>query len=186
VFSSEGSANGEFEIPEYISASPGGQIFVADENNSRVQEFSSTGQFLNTWGSGGDTSGLFTNPLGLDADVAGNVYVADEGNARIEKFYLGANPCTKGAGRGRGGRSRPAAAHAVPARRGGLLLLFESDRPDLAGDAGLWATLGFDRVQSVVAIDEPQNLLQIPLFRDEIRPFPAIWAGEKGCSRRKV
>ena len=33
--------------------------------------------------------------------------------------------------------------------------VFESDRPDLAGDAGLWATLGFDRVQSVVAIDEP-------------------------------
>lgn len=95
MFGSEGSANGEFEIPEYISASPGGQIFVADENNSRVQEFSSTGQFLNTWGSGGDTSGLFTNPLGLDADVAGNVYVADEGNARIEKFYLGVNPCTK-------------------------------------------------------------------------------------------
>ncbi len=33
--------------------------------------------------------------------------------------------------------------------------VFESDRPDLAGDAGLWAGLGFDRVQSVVAIDEP-------------------------------
>lgn len=26
---------------------------------------------------------------------------------------------------------------------------FESDRQDLAADAGLWAALGFDRVQSV-------------------------------------
>ena len=32
--------------------------------------------------------------------------------------------------------------------------VFESDRPDLAGDAGLWGSLGFDRVQPVVAIDE--------------------------------
>ena len=70
-------------------------VFVSDENNNRVQEFSSSGQFVNTWGSGGDTAGLFTNPLGLDGDVAGNVYVADEGNARIQKFYLGANACLK-------------------------------------------------------------------------------------------
>ena len=33
--------------------------------------------------------------------------------------------------------------------------VFESDRQDLAADAGLWAALGFDRVQSVMAIDEP-------------------------------
>jgi hypothetical protein len=33
--------------------------------------------------------------------------------------------------------------------------VFESERQDLAADAGLWAALGFDRVQSVMAIDEP-------------------------------
>ena len=38
---------------------------------------------------------------------------------------------------------------------GACAVVFESDRPDLAGDAGLWAGLGFDRVRSVVAIDEP-------------------------------
>ncbi len=92
-FGTEGSGNGQFEIPAYVSVASG-HVFVTDENNNRVQEFSTAGQFQATWGSGGDTPGLFTNPLGISADVAGNVYVADQGNSRIQKFYLGPSPCS--------------------------------------------------------------------------------------------
>src|SRR5438067_1937890 len=69
-----GTGNGQFDLPAYDALDSGGNLFVTDENNHRVQEFTQPGPFLNAWGTGTE----FTSALGISVDVAGNVYVADE------------------------------------------------------------------------------------------------------------
>ena len=48
--------------------------------------FSSTGTYLDRWGSFGAGAGQFSSPSGIAVDASGNVYVADTGNNRIEMF----------------------------------------------------------------------------------------------------
>ena len=48
-----GMANGHFRIPDGIAVDAAGRVFVADRENNRVQEFSSTGTYLAKWGARG-------------------------------------------------------------------------------------------------------------------------------------
>ena len=69
-----------------------GDVYVADRDNNRIEEFTSQGGFLRTLGrNGGDGSagsgnGEFRAPRGVVTDALGNLYVADSANNRIEKF----------------------------------------------------------------------------------------------------
>src|SRR5258708_1906306 len=81
-----GMGNGQFDIAAYDAVDSGGNLFVSDENNHRIQEFTQAGPFLNAWGT-------FTSPLGVSVDVAGNVYVADFGMNMMHKYFAGLNPC---------------------------------------------------------------------------------------------
>jgi len=97
-FGSKGTGNGQFAAPTGDPAdftSPMGvavdrttdNIVVSDGGNSRVEIFSSTGQFLNTFGSFGTPLGQFQTPLGVDADpTTCNLVVDDYGNYRVEIF----------------------------------------------------------------------------------------------------
>jgi hypothetical protein len=49
-----GSGAGEFDTPWGIAVAPNGNVYVRDYRNKRVQEFSSTGQFLLMFGGGVD------------------------------------------------------------------------------------------------------------------------------------
>jgi DNA-binding beta-propeller fold protein YncE len=94
AWGSRGSANGQFFVPLYVATDTGGNVYVADSGNDRVQKFTSTGAFITTWGSKGAGSGQFAEegPRGVATDATGNVYVADHGspltpgNFRIQKF----------------------------------------------------------------------------------------------------
>ena len=82
-----GNANGQLKNPSWVAVSPTtGNVYVVDNGNSRVQEFSSSGVYVTQWGSNGNGNDQFNNPNGITVDAAGNVYVADYGNNRIEKF----------------------------------------------------------------------------------------------------
>jgi DNA-binding beta-propeller fold protein YncE len=104
------------QIPRGIAADPNsGHVFVADQANRRVVEFSALGTFLGTWGwdviangpddagtgfevcvrargdickagVAGDGSGQLAAPLGVGVDSAGNVYVVDFPNNRVQEF----------------------------------------------------------------------------------------------------
>jgi DNA-binding beta-propeller fold protein YncE len=61
-------------------------VYVTDQANSRVDEFSSSGAFVRTFGSYGTNEGQVKSEAGVAVDSSGNVWVADYGNNRIEEF----------------------------------------------------------------------------------------------------
>jgi DNA-binding beta-propeller fold protein YncE len=62
-----------------------GEVWVSDTGNNRVQEFSATGEFIQSVGSYGHGEGQFSGPEGI-ALSNGEVYVADLENKRVEEF----------------------------------------------------------------------------------------------------
>jgi tripartite motif-containing protein 71 len=91
VIGQEGSGNGEFNNPGFVSVDEQGNIYVADFDNNRIQKFDYTGQFLATWGTVGSGDGEFVQPLDVAVDQAGNMYVVDFGNDRIQKLDVQGN-----------------------------------------------------------------------------------------------
>ena len=103
-FGSNGSGDGQFNVPYGITLDPAGNIYVADTGNDRIQIFDSSGTFLSKFGSEcfllnpgncvdpdgagplelGD--GQFNVPRGITLDTAGNIYVAGTNNHRIQIF----------------------------------------------------------------------------------------------------
>src|SRR5262245_42046377 len=86
---SGGTGDGQFGMsagPEGIAPGVGGNIYVVDRGNSRVEVFSPTGAYLTQWGSFGTGDGQFNTPFGLAVGPTGDVYVVDTGNFRVEKF----------------------------------------------------------------------------------------------------
>ena len=72
--------------PFDVAVDGGGNVFVADTNNNRIQKFTNTGTFLTKWGSMGSGDGQFSSPERVAVDGSGSVFVADTNNHRIQKF----------------------------------------------------------------------------------------------------
>ncbi len=81
-----GKGAGEFEHPQGIAVDPEGNVYVADTNNHRIQNFSSNGAFIKAFGKLGTGNGQFKEPNAVALDHEGNVYVTDTWNQRIQKF----------------------------------------------------------------------------------------------------
>jgi tripartite motif-containing protein 71 len=102
-----GAASGEFNEPKGIAVTSGGDVYVSDTVNNRVQEFTEKGEFIATFGfdvnekgaeqfevcttkcqagKAGSGNGEFNVPIGLAVDAAGNIWVADRSNSRVEEF----------------------------------------------------------------------------------------------------
>jgi tripartite motif-containing protein 71 len=60
-----------------IAVDSNGYVYVADQENNRVQKFTSTGSFITKWGSQGSGDGQFYFPVGVAVDSNGYVYVAE-------------------------------------------------------------------------------------------------------------
>jgi DNA-binding beta-propeller fold protein YncE len=82
----EAYADVRFNEPEGVAVSSSGNVYVADEENSRIQKFTKTGKFIRTWGTYGTGNGQFDEPKNIALDSLGNVYVTDYGNNRVQKF----------------------------------------------------------------------------------------------------
>jgi sugar lactone lactonase YvrE len=85
-FGAAGSGAGQLSHPADLAVDSNGNIWVADENNNRIEKFGYKGEYLAAYGSLGSGNGQFNHPTGIAVDSAGNVYVADTGNNRIEKL----------------------------------------------------------------------------------------------------
>lgn len=86
----QGTGDGQFWNPTGVAVDDSGNVYVTEQNNDRVQKFTSNGAFVKTWGSYGNGNGQFTGPECIAVDRNGFVYVGDggvpAGNKRIQKF----------------------------------------------------------------------------------------------------
>ncbi len=86
---SSGSGDSQFRFVSAIAVHPSGNVYVADNGNSRVQKFTNDGKFLAKWGTEGTGDGQFNGAFFIAADGSGNVWVGDQlGNEthRMQKF----------------------------------------------------------------------------------------------------
>jgi uncharacterized protein (TIGR03663 family) len=81
-----GSGPGEFNEPRGLATDTGGNLYVADTKNSRIQVFDPNGQFLRAIGAPGSGDGQLKEPCGVAVDADGTVIVADTWNHRIARF----------------------------------------------------------------------------------------------------
>jgi len=72
---------------------PGGEIYVADTWNHRIQKFDATGRFLAKWGRFADIKGqvdaepgTFWGPRDVAITPGGRILVTDTGNKRVQQF----------------------------------------------------------------------------------------------------
>lgn len=72
--------------PEGIALDSEGHIWVADTENNRVVELSSTGTQIRTCGSFGVGNGEFNKPGGIAVSSTGYVWIADTANNRIQEL----------------------------------------------------------------------------------------------------
>ncbi|TMM09687.1 MAG: hypothetical protein E6G00_09610 [Actinobacteria bacterium] len=104
-----GGGAGQLSTPAGLAIDTGGTLWVADQNNNRIDKFNAAGAFVLAAGWGvadnmphaevctascqpgisGSGAGQFKTPQGIAADRAGHVYVTDTGNDRVEKFGTG-------------------------------------------------------------------------------------------------
>jgi len=78
-------------------------IFVSEDIQNRVQEFTPAGALIRTFGTGlGSGPGQLNAPRDAATDSAGNVYVADYNNNRIAKFSPTGTPLNGWGTRGSG------------------------------------------------------------------------------------
>jgi tripartite motif-containing protein 71 len=103
-----GGRAGQLDRPAYVASDGAGSVYVTDEANNRVNQFSSEGAFVRAWGLNvrpggtrgfevctkvtgcrpgepGGRAGALRNPDGVATDGAANLYVADL-NFRVSQF----------------------------------------------------------------------------------------------------
>ena len=90
AWGSRGTGPGEFRDPTGIAVS-GGEVFVSDARNGRIQVFDFDGRFKRQLGSKGDGPGQLGRPMNLT--VSGDeLFVADYFNDRVQVFELDGTP----------------------------------------------------------------------------------------------
>jgi len=71
-------------------------LYVADDDNCRVQKFDSNGNFISEWGRKGSDKGEFKFPKGVAVDASGYVYVTDDENHLMIPSISRLAPIVKG------------------------------------------------------------------------------------------
>jgi len=85
--------------PQQIAVDDERNIYVADTGNSRIQKFTSDGEFLSSWETNGFKNEELQSPVGI-AIYENNVYVVDETQNIIQKFENDGNFILKWGGLG--------------------------------------------------------------------------------------
>ena len=85
-FGEAGAGEGQLDEPYGLALDSEGHIWLADSENSRIEEFGPDGQLLRQLGSEGAGAGQVQQPYGIAVGPEGNAWVADSFNSRIDVF----------------------------------------------------------------------------------------------------
>ena len=95
------ATSAELQLPYGIAVNASGDLFIADTDNGRIREVSSSGIITTLVGSGGlVASPPLYQPRGVFVDSSGNVFIADTGNGLIRKVAPGGTRVATVAGSG--------------------------------------------------------------------------------------
>jgi streptogramin lyase len=175
-----GTGNGQFYYPGGIAAGAAGEIYVADEYNSRIQKFDSNGNFILKWGSLGSGNGQFNRQFDVTTDRQGFVYVVDRMNHRVQKFDSNGNFIFKfgGYGSGNGQFSQPLGVKIdstgnifVADSFNQRVQKFDSNGNFLLKWGSYGAVDGKFNLPSSLAIDEAGNVLVVDHYNHRIQKF---------------
>jgi sugar lactone lactonase YvrE len=95
IFGANGTADGDFHLPQGIAFGPDGTLYVDDSGNDRVESFTmSAGDTSATWDATYGAKGVgstapagdLNNPTGIAVAPDGTVWVADTRNNRIQSL----------------------------------------------------------------------------------------------------
>jgi sugar lactone lactonase YvrE len=81
-----GSLAGQLKSPKGIALTSGGNVWVADTGNSRIEKFSSSGALINNVSGEGTEAGKLKSPSAITVAPDNSIWVADSGNNRIEQW----------------------------------------------------------------------------------------------------
>jgi DNA-binding beta-propeller fold protein YncE len=118
VLAAAGAASSTSFRPVGVATSPtGSNIYIVDQNNHRIFQFTSSGSYVRRWGSLGTSNGQFSYPEDIAVDPSGNVYVVESNNDRVQKFTSTGTYSSKFGTSGSGNTqfSSPTGIHITPA-----------------------------------------------------------------------
>ncbi len=93
-FGGRGGEKGKLYGPQGIAIDKDGNIFVAEQFNTRIQVFDGEGKHLYMFGRRGDKAFQFEGPRGLAFDSEGNLFVAEARKAALLVFQSDGTPLT--------------------------------------------------------------------------------------------
>lgn len=85
-WNANGTGPGEFYGPVGVAVDDGGDVFVTEQGNARVQRLTAEGEPITQWGGRGAAPGQFGDPEGIALGPDGLVYVTDADNQTIQVF----------------------------------------------------------------------------------------------------
>jgi tripartite motif-containing protein 71 len=80
------SGDGQLKAPKGIAATSGGNLWVADTGNNRMQKFGPTGGLINVITGETTVAGRMKEPSSIAMGPDGSIWVADSGWNRIERW----------------------------------------------------------------------------------------------------